>query len=209
MNAPDRSAEVATLANLFPPMPSGETEEQTDNRKRTFLINIVIPFLNWVDGGSWGALRKQSKPNVIADIVVWRDTNEHFDVLSDTGVIWAPKGVIPDFAWKWEQVGLGGPVPVPSTPPVTPSPVETVANLSELSSQLAAVDRDLSDDISSAGLTLQEQNERIFANLTAQISELRQIVLSLPRTITISTPVSATLRIGGLINTTVELKPKV
>jgi hypothetical protein len=55
--------------------------------------------LNGLDGGRWGLLLKNDG-RIPADILVWRPTREHFDVLSDFGPAWQNDGVIAD-NWNW------------------------------------------------------------------------------------------------------------
>src|SRR3990167_320720 len=121
MNAPNRSAEVVliTTAEATLPFPSEEA-------RRDFLMGVLIPLLNQVDSGQWGWLVKTEQGNKIpADIIVWRPTMEHIDVLTDQGPMRHNHGPVTNPAW------VAGPVesqPHPATGglPLPTSPIDPV-----------------------------------------------------------------------------------
>jgi len=116
MNAPDRSQTVReiTLGEASLPFAS-------EDARRGFLLNTLIPRLKQADHGGWGWLVKTDQGNKIpADIIVWRETMEHFDVLTDSGPMWEAKGIVTNPKWK---VGPIDSSPLPPTPPTIPVPI--------------------------------------------------------------------------------------
>ena len=125
MKAPNRAAEVRALLARLPP-----AQETTEDTARRANLYEVITELNAVDGGEWGALTKLDQGGKVpADIVVWRSTMEHFDVLSgETAVAtWQPRGIVTDPNWRWLQVSAGS--AAPGAPPPAESEAETLARL--------------------------------------------------------------------------------
>lgn len=121
MTAPDRRAEVAALFAQHPGVLDGPPET-VDERKRAFL-QTIIHALNRVDGGHWGVLVKTDQGHKIpADIIVWRLTMEHFDVLTDSGPMWKAHGVVTNDRWIWRRVTVA---PEPEPAPTQPGPVPT------------------------------------------------------------------------------------
>jgi hypothetical protein len=103
MNAPDRSAEVRALCSAHPEA-FGDPPETNDARRLALLRTWIIPALNRLDDGQWGLLLKPEQNNrLICDCIVWRDTREHFDVLTGTGATWIPHGLMHP-AWVWTAV---------------------------------------------------------------------------------------------------------
>lgn len=112
--APDRAADVDRIASAHRNLFTGD-----DGRRE--LLKVIVCDLNPRDGGNWGRLVKHDQGDKIpADILVWRPTREHFDVLSDTGPSWFPDGVLGNPAWEWSPVDCVS-VP-PQTPPPPPPP---------------------------------------------------------------------------------------
>ena len=114
MIAPDRSQEVTTIVNNHRELFGSE-----DGRRE--ICRAVCKALNPTDGGNWGLLLKPPD-RIPADIIVWKPTREHFDILTDTDPTWIAKGVIPD-VWQWVDAdfttggsgsGGGGGTPAPS-----------------------------------------------------------------------------------------------
>ena len=92
MSIPNRTNEVAAI--VAHPMDLFGSE---DGRRR--ILDVICAGLNVQDGGNWGKLEKPG-PRTPADIIVWRPTLEHADVLTDSGPMWHVHGPIqPD--WKW------------------------------------------------------------------------------------------------------------
>lgn len=119
MQAPDRSDRIPVIIAFH----VGLFAQGEDGRRE--LCNIICRALNTTDGGNWGRLVKKDRNpwGYPADIIVWKDTREHFDVLTDTGPMWRAHGPMENPQWEWFAVP-GDPVPVPvpqpPTPPVTP-----------------------------------------------------------------------------------------
>jgi hypothetical protein len=149
MNAPDRSAEVAAFVisnrNLFNSRPGIEA----DAIRRDALIPIC-QHLNTLDNGKWGRLTKLDQGGKIpADIIVWRDTKEHFDILTgadrpeDTQATWDAKGPARD-GWEWLEVTAATPTsPQPAQPAESrpdPSAAPTAA-LTDLKNRLLELER--------------------------------------------------------------------
>jgi len=121
--APDRSDIVRAIFEQIPPPGWDEQPFFTnDDVRREYLLQTLIPELNKrtpQDQGKWGGLIKNGT-FVPSDIVVWQDTREHWDVLTNTGPSWGYDGVI-DGNWSWLQVlATGGglppePEPIPHT----------------------------------------------------------------------------------------------
>lgn len=146
MNAPDRRAEVAKVVAGHPPA----VESPTDEARRALLFDIVRVLVA-LDGASWGVLVKTDQNNKIpADIIVWRETMEHFDVLtgsdppgSPVRASWGPAGVVQNPRWIWQAVP-GVTPPQPPEPPdddddVTGDLLELLAEVKALRADLAAV----------------------------------------------------------------------
>lgn len=132
MNAPDRSNEVRELVAAHPEI---FTAERHDEHRRRFLPTICAT-LNDVERltgnpEEWGVLVKRDRtPWVIpADVIVWRLTGEHFDVMTGTGAAWQPRGPIQDQSdeWRWADASVvapdGSSTPIVRTqPPLPESP---------------------------------------------------------------------------------------
>jgi hypothetical protein len=155
MNAPDRAADVRAICRDHPEA-FGPPDDTNDARRLTFLRDILIPALNLMDG-SWGVLTKQDQGGKQpCDVIVWRETREHFDVLTGTGATWIPHGVLTNAAWRWTPVPTLTPSPIPDlpplvipTPPAPPSapidPSAILAALARLDAALTALETRLSD----------------------------------------------------------------
>ena len=119
MNAPDRSAQVREIVARHPETFQGPLEERDSQKKRLLFricreLNIQDPIFK-----GWGVLQKLDQGGKIpADILVWQQTREHFDILSDTGALWIPMGVLINPAWVWFSAEVPEPPPPPPPPPV-------------------------------------------------------------------------------------------
>lgn len=138
MSAPDRSQWVKNITEIQASLPFPSEEA-----RREFLLTSLIPALNRMETlGEWGYLVKLDKGNHIpADVIVWKETLEHFDVLTDKGPMWKAHGPIRS-SWRFGQSGVNPPAPpVPHTPTpenTTPSgPGQTAGN--ELVSRVMAL----------------------------------------------------------------------
>jgi hypothetical protein len=127
MSAPNRFAVINSICAAHPEAFEGPPETH-DARRLKLLREHIIPTINLLDGGRWGLLRKNDRGGHIPpDVIVWKDTLEHFDVLSPTGAMWNAHGPI-RASWAWEPVFSVVP-PAPANPPTTeptPAPVVTL-----------------------------------------------------------------------------------
>lgn len=125
-SAPDRSGDVARIVSQHSEAFRGDPAT-VDDRKRA-LLPVIVRELNVQDGGRWGLLTKTDQGGKVpADVIVWRPTLEHFDVLTDRGPMWGPHGPLQNPAWLWTAV-TGSPEP-PSGPADTPVPSVDLAPL--------------------------------------------------------------------------------
>lgn len=122
MNAPNRFAEVDAVVRPTTPFPGGDAH---DPYRLNVLQSFIIPTLNLLDNGKWGCLTKTDQGNKVpCDVLVWKDTNEAFDVMNGQGATWGAIGIIDNPNWKWTPVDSPAPAPVPTpTPEPTPTPV--------------------------------------------------------------------------------------
>jgi hypothetical protein len=143
LNAPDRSIAVADYISMFPQTfedehgaKLGKDDPRVDTQ-RLALLPGLIRVLNTLDGGEWGLCSKDDQGGKIpSDIVVWRPTREHFDVMTGTGPSWQPRGVMP-LAWTWKAVPpiAAPPVvapPVVEPPPDAPPPADDASHIDHL-----------------------------------------------------------------------------
>lgn len=162
MNMPDRSADVRFFYANHPEYFTAERHDE--NRRRS--LPAVIEYLEGhpADAGKWGVLVKTDRNNKIpCDVLVWRDTLEHVDIMDSQGGIWGPHGPIDVNAggpgiWFWapasvvdptgEERALQGPPydggqdahgepQEPSPPPVDLTPI--LARLDAHAADLAAL----------------------------------------------------------------------
>jgi hypothetical protein len=157
MNAPDRSA---TVRAFYASHPEHFTVDRHDENRRRSLPALVghLEAVHPEDAGRWGVLVKTDRNNKIpCDVLVWRDTGEHFDVMDSQGGMWNPHGPIhinaggPDI-WFWGPVSVVDPngeeralqpppyeaLPPSTTPGGGPAPTVDVAPLKERLDALSA-----------------------------------------------------------------------
>lgn len=184
-SAPDRSGDVARIVSQHPEAFRGDPAT-VDDRKRA-LLPVIVRELNVQDGGRWGLLTKTDQGGKVpADVIVWRPTLEHFDVLTDRGPMWGPHGPVQNPAWLWTAVS-GSPEPPagPADPPV-PS-----VDLSPLLARLDALERvvqalsstvpPLAQQVGAHGAELEKlalEGERLAA-LTARVQMLESLLAQL------------------------------
>ena len=149
MSAPDRSSEVATIVGAHKALLDGN-----EDHRRQVLV-FICDELNSDDHGQWGVLSKDDRdpPFIPSDIIVWRQSREHFDVLTDSGPTWIPRGPIQD-AWSWQPARVvdgGGDAPRPPQPRPP-----TYHSYDE--SQVVAFQRDVVDTYASAGRVVDLSN---------------------------------------------------
>jgi hypothetical protein len=100
---PDRADQVVTLVAANIGLLDGTNENKLELLK---LICRALNADNAGDGNNWGILQKPAGV-VPTDILVWKPTLVHVDVLSDTGPMWNVIGVI-DSTWSWLAVDAEG-----------------------------------------------------------------------------------------------------
>lgn len=132
MNTPNRSAEVAAWVNSHRALFVGDADATTRE-----LLTPLAQHLNSIEGRDvWGILMKTERtpPFVPHDILMWKDTREHFDVFTgpdsgkaeDVQAVWGYNPAPENPAWEWRSVGGSvEPVPVP-VPDSDPDPVPSV-----------------------------------------------------------------------------------
>lgn len=112
MQAPNLAQEVAQITKQKATLPF-----PTEEARLAFLVEVLIPDLNRIPGMDrrWGKLVKTEQNNKVpADIIVWRDTMEHFDVLTDTGPMWHNHGSVTNPNWVWAEAAEEN---IPQPPP--------------------------------------------------------------------------------------------
>lgn len=153
MNAPDRSADVANWIRAHRALFTGG---DTDTVTRALLTPLARA-LNAIEGRDvWGLLIKTERnpPFIPHDILMWRDTREHFDVFTgpdrveDVQPAWGYNAAPEDARWIWQSVGAAevtDPPPVPVDPPLPtdPPPADLPARVVALEQQLRAAESDL------------------------------------------------------------------
>lgn len=128
------------------------------------LLPHIIAAMPAEDGSNWGVLEKRtSNPHSVPyDILVWKPTREHFDILTSIEVTpgmrrlvarFGAVGVLPKPTWHWCDwretqtpiVPLGElpPVPVPEPPPTPEPPADIPALWARLRALEDRVDRHL------------------------------------------------------------------
>jgi hypothetical protein len=117
MSAPNRKAAVQQAFQSLTIVPKTESDE--GRRQNLFAVGR---YLNTLDNGQWGCLVKTDQGGKIpADILVWRDTREHFDVITgDGGPAWIAYGTVPKPEWVWRAIPVAP--SEPSEPPPEPDP---------------------------------------------------------------------------------------
>ena len=159
MNAPDRSATVRAFYASHPE--HFTTDRHDENRRRSLPALIAhLEALNPGDRGKWGVLVKTDRNNKIpCDVIVWKDTGEHFDIMDSQGGLWGAHGPISVNGggdWFWAPASVvdpngderalqgppfdgGGPIPEPEP---EPAPTPTI-DLAPLSAKVDALSADV------------------------------------------------------------------
>jgi hypothetical protein len=142
--APDRRAEVRKAFESL--TVQGEVPGDEPRRQNLYAVGR---YLNAIDGGQWGILVKTDQRDkmpsgyIPADILVWRPTREHFDVIGGSGhPTWLAYGVLPKPAWVWREIPPSVVTPDPDPEPEPePDPGEPslIALLEELRAQIAVL----------------------------------------------------------------------
>lgn len=145
MNAPDRSSQVAAWVSQNRALFTGDADAKT----RELLVPLCQR-LNGLEGRDvWGLLVKTDRhPEFIPhDIIMWRDTGEHFDVFTgpdsgkaeDVQPVWGHNNPPENPAWEWRSVAAATPQPGDQPAP-TPTPTPTPVPDSGLSTRVAALE---------------------------------------------------------------------
>lgn len=189
MNAPDRRIEVRQIWET-----TFNRSFVDENERRNYLLTVLIPALNRMETqGEWGALLKtdrQPPPGTIpADTIVWKETMEHFDALTDTGPYWKAHGPVTHSKWIFYQVGSQE----PQVPTEEPSTGETPTGNIPPTVVTAALLK--LDNISEQVRVLTESHNQ-FVDLVAEA--LSRLILRVPPDYT-----------GKLLGMNVTLKPKI
>lgn len=147
MAIPNRSKEVKAIAAKYP-QSFGPPDETIDARRR-LLMPILARELNKLDGENWYLLNRldrqdeDPKPGrLTSDVLVWKPTKEHVDVLSASGAMWSVLGPVTDPDWQIEHWSLwpSWDTQAPTEPPTEPTPVPPA---SDLEGRVAAVEAKL------------------------------------------------------------------
>ena len=108
MAMPNRSKEVKAICARYP-QAFGEPMATVDARRR-LLVPIIARELNKLDGENWFVMNRMDrndddpKPGrLTSDVIVWKPTKVHIDVLSAKGPMWDDLGPITDPDWKIEH----------------------------------------------------------------------------------------------------------
>jgi hypothetical protein len=205
MNAPDRSAAVLAY---YASHPEHFTADRHDENRRRSLPALIahLETVSPADRGRWGVLVKTDRNNKIpCDVIVWKDTGEHFDIMTSTGGMWASHGPISvngGGAWFWapasvvdangEERALQGPPFDGGTPPI-PEPEPAPTRAIDLTPLLAKVDA-LSADVVALRDLVQQLLDRPAPAVTVPPIEFPSY--------------EGMLRLGPLGNQTVTLRPK-
>lgn len=118
MNAPNRSSDVAAWVASHRALFTGDAEDTTRQ-----LLTPLARHLNAIEGRDvWGLLVKTDRtpPFVPHDILMWKDTREHFDVFTgpdsgraeDVQPVWGYNPPPDNDRWIWQSVALPAAVDV-------------------------------------------------------------------------------------------------
>lgn len=169
--APERKADAARIIEAHRDL-FGSDEG------RLKILAYVCAGLNARDGGNWGLLQKNDQGGKIpADIIVWRPTREHFDVLTDAGATWIEKGPVPSEAWVWIEAPRVEDAPPPNPdPPNPPAPPPSEEGIARIIDAIRAQTALLEQLVAEAKGLRQDGREQSAAEIDA-ILKLRQGVI--------------------------------
>lgn len=166
MQMPDRSASVRAYYDQHREWFKTDRHDETRRQSLPHLI-AHLETVHPEDRGQWGVLVKTDRNNRIPpDVLVWRPTLDHVDVVSGTGGMWDVHGVIDINAggpniWFWAPASVvdpngeeralqgppyapgptPGPIPNPTPDPTPePTPEPTPVDLEPLLAAVAALD---------------------------------------------------------------------
>lgn len=177
MSAPNRSADVARILATLP----HHAKTPTDEGRRANLF-VIVRELNKQDGGSWGVLVKTDQAGKIpGDIIVWRETREHFDVISGAGdPVWIAHGPVTRAQWVWRAVEGVVPVPDPDPDPDPDPTKELAARIVLLEGRLTAVTADFAQSLRLVEGKIDELEARLAAEEQKPFPCSRGRVLGIP-----------------------------
>jgi hypothetical protein len=157
MSAPNRAAEVAQIVGGVRQLFGSE-----DGRRE--ILKVICRELNKTDGDNWGLLSKDDRGGFVpADIIVWRPTLEHFDVLTDTGPVWGERGQIPP-SWSWKAAEAPSVAPAVPTVPSRRDSTDVLNKLDGLQASITTLSADnqaLRQQLNSLESALNELSRRI------------------------------------------------
>jgi hypothetical protein len=154
MNAPDRSG---TVRAFYASHPEHFTADRHDENRRRSLPSLIahLDDTHPGDRGKWGVLVKTDRNlKIPCDVLVWKDTGEHFDVMDSQGGMWNPHGPISvngGGAWFWAPPSVVDPAgeeralrppPYDDAGP-NPNPSPTPADLGALTAKVDALASDI------------------------------------------------------------------
>lgn len=181
-SAPFRASDVNAIATQHPEAFQCPTDPDPCKLR---LLPIIIRTLNLQDGGNWGLLMKTDQGNKIpADIIVWRPTMEHIDILNDGGPMWDPKGVIGNAKWIWLAAD-GGSTPTPPTLGTPPTP--PASDTSNVFASILALSAARQDDRAALERMFADYEKRDnrqvgqLATLQQQMTVVEQKIEALPK----------------------------
>jgi hypothetical protein len=205
MNAPDRSG---TVRAFYSSRREHFTADRHDENRRRSLPSLIahLDDTHPEDRGRWGVLVKADRNlKIPCDVLVWKDTGEHFDVMDSQGGMWNPHGPISvngGTAWFWAPSSVVDPAgeeralrPPPYEdlglrPNPTPTPNPTFTDLAALTAKVDA----LSGDVAALRTLIQQLLDRPAPSVTVP-------EISFPR-------YEGTVSLGPLGSQAVVLNPK-
>ena len=158
--------------------PEWKTIFDRDEAKAAVLPYVVAALNKFDQTKDWGILIKTDHGNKVPnDVVVWKPTMRHIDVLPGEGfkAIWDDKGIVGNPAWVWAAPGPVGDDPVVVQPP-TPQPDDQPTVEEIVQDIIAGLTPAIVDAVAGSLQSIYDQNERIFQNLTQQNMELKSLL---------------------------------
>lgn len=165
MNAPNRDSLARAAFDSYAGLKSNIPVGDLDVAKIACLRYIAAE-INAVPPANFGLLVKTDQGGKIpSDIVVWSDTMEHFDLLSDRETSpgiweivyagWNSKGFITNGAWQWMPVAPYSPAPT-QEPTQAPQPVQQPAPPAGPSADEQALINSIANALGQLGSILQD-----------------------------------------------------
>ena len=143
---PNRSKEVKAIAARYPQAFGGD--EATLDARRRLLMPIICRELRKLDNNNWFLVNRLDRQDddprpgrLTSDVIAWKPTMEHVDVLSGRGPMWGVLPKITDPQWllehpdNWPSWDDLVPQPEPEEPPTAP-PTDFAARLAALEARV-------------------------------------------------------------------------